>query len=318
MRMYSTRSRRKSGKLVWIAIGVVIAVVIIIIFAMRGEDETSTPDSDNVQGPAAGVTVVDSADGAENSGKPFVKPAPKVDPEAGKPAPGPKGMTRGLAAQIGPSPLTIERLSREDARKAYTEGIKLYAEQTDLLAARKKLNDAYNSGQLHEVNAGSAREVLSYLAAKTVLAPTPYVNPKDPYMVSYTFASGDRLGSYIPDGRIIRPGVVARNHLNVPVEIIPMVNGLKSATKFQAGRAYKLLKGPFHLVVYKDAKAADIYLQDLFIKRIPICIGAPETPTPEGFFRIVDRNRGAVYNAPSGSGLPSGTLAPNDPGYPLG
>ena len=227
-------------------------------------------------------------------------------------------MTRGLGDQIGPSPLTIERMSSEDAKKAYEEGMKLYSEQRDLLQARKLLNDAYNSGKLHEVQAGMCREALTKLAAQTILRPLPYVNPKDPYMRSYTFVSGDRLGSDIRDGKIIKPGVVARNNLNVPVEIIPIVNGLKSATKFQAGKAYKLLKGPFHVVVYKDAMAADIYLQDLFLKRIPVCLGAPETPTPEGFFRIDDRTRGSVYNAPSGSGLPGTTLAPSDPGYPLG
>ena len=314
MKMYTRRSQgKKFGKLLWLIIGIVLVVLIVMMIRGGGGGDPSGTDNDTGDGKN------DSAGVAETSQeKSYSKPTRKVDPDANKPAPGPKGMTRGLSAQIGPCPLTIERLSRQDAEKAYAQGVKLYSQQRDYLRARKLLNDAYNSGKLHEVQAGNCRELLTWLANQTILHPTPSVNPKDPYTLSYTFVSGDRLKSDFRGGKIIKPGVVARNNLNVPAEIIPTINGLKSATKFQADKAYKLIKGPFHIVVYKNARVADIYLQDLFLKRIPVCIGAPETPTPDGFFRIVDRTRQSVYNPPSGSGLSNKTLAPNDPGYPLG
>lgn len=315
MRMYDLKSRRRNKrfkKAAWLIGGIALAAVIIILVSGRVKD--------NGKNDSAAV----DAGSLNDVKKPFFKNRENrkkiriVDHDADKPAAGVDGMTRGLADQIGPSPITIAKMSRQDAGKAYEQGMGLYSGGQDFLSARKLLNDAYNSGELHEVQAKTCREALTRLAGQTILRPLPYVSPRDPYMLSYTFVSGDRLGSDIRGGRIVKPGVVARNNLNVPVEIIPMVNGLKSATKFQAGKAYKLLKGPFHIVVYKGSKTADIYLQDLFLKRIPVCTGAVETPTPEGFFRVVDRSRGAVYNAPSGSGQPNITLAQGDPGYPLG
>ncbi|MBN1943397.1 MAG: L,D-transpeptidase [Phycisphaerae bacterium] len=260
-----------------------------------------------------------SADGrnapAADAGKTKLSPD-----QAAQPAPGPKGMTKGLAEFIGPSPITVAPVSPDQATADLTEGLTLYAKNADLLRARTLLNRAYLSGRLPEAQAIQARKTLEDLAARTVLRREPQVNPKDPYMVSYTFRAGDMLNSRRKGGRVTQPGVIARNGLNTPDGVVVWSNGLRSSTEFRAGVSYKLLKGPFHMVVYKSRRAADIYLQDLFVRRIPVCIGAPETPTPEGYFRIAKGGKtlNSPYYPPAETGQPNTAVYPGQPGYPLG
>jgi len=271
------------------------------------------PSDSAQQPPAPGDDVATPAPAGQQN--PTSMPAAQAD----KPAPGPAGMTRGLAAQIGPSPLTVPSASPAQARAAYGEGMKLYDTQQGLLTARAKLNTAYTSGHLSAGQASKARAALEDLAARTVLKPDTYVHPDDPYMTSYTFRPGDMLNSVRKEGKIVREGVIARLGLNTPASIVLRVNGLASASGFKAGRSYKMLKGPFHLVVYRDAKVADIFLQDLFVKRIGVCIGAPETPTPTGYFRLAENGKTmhSAYNAPAAAGMGNATLFPGDEGYPL-
>jgi hypothetical protein len=245
---------------------------------------------------------------------------PREDPKA---VYGPEGMTAELADRIGPSPLTIPPVAENVAQAAYARGMELFAQNKDLLEARKQLNLAYPSGHLSKPQQISAREALSDLANRTVLKPDSYVNPKDPYMCSHTFALGESLlskrDSVTKD--VTTPGIIARYNLNVPHRIITWVNGLRSSTEFRGGQSYKLIRGPFHLVVYKEQRAADLYLQDLFVRRFPVCIGAPETPTPEGYFRIVSwsgKSANSTYYPPAETGLPNIAIYPGDPDYPLG
>jgi len=307
MKMTAYKPKR-SKKTIAIVVLLLAGVIIGIIYMTRGKPAPSngaTPGQAATTQPANGTTI--------EVKKPPVPPV--TDPD--KPAVGPAGMTRGLAAQIGPSPITTTPVSAQQAQTELDEGLQLYAMNKDLLKARTLVNRAYISGHLAEPQAITARKALADLADRTVLKPDPYVNPKDPYMVSYTFRYGDMLGSRWRNGKL---GVIARLGLNVPIEDILMrVNGLSSGTQFKADKSYKMIKGPFHMVVYKNRRAADIFLQDLFVRRIPICVGAAETPTPEGYFRIVrdGRTKHSAYNAPVESGMGGGTLMPGQPGYPL-
>jgi hypothetical protein len=279
----------------------------------REHQLTSPADADPVR-PAPDESPPDAPAETDRTDPPD---KPVEQPDA--PAPGPKGMTRTLANAIGPSPITLPPPPAEQARKAFQQGIKLFAQDKNLLDARRLLNLACR-GKLPEPQAVQARKALENLAERTVLKRDSYVNPNDPYLLSYTFQSGDRLNSIRRGGRVTRKGVIARKELNTPAGIIVWVNGLSSARRFQAGRAYKLLEGPFHLVVYKQARAADLYLQDLFVRRMPVCIGAPETPTPEGYFRVVPGGKTAhsTYYPPAETGRPNIAIRPGQPDYPLG
>ena len=112
--------------------------------------------------------------------------------------------------------------------------------------------------------------------------------------------------------------------LRVPHQIILKINRLARARQIQAGKRYKLIRGPFHAVIYKSRFVMDVYLQDTFVKRYRVCIGAPKTPTPTGYFRVAwsggggGKTAGSVYYPPVGRGLPTSGIAPGQRGYPLG
>ncbi len=178
------------------------------------------------------------------------------------------------------------------------------------IRARGLLRDALNYGQLPPSEAGRVREALQDLVNRTIFNNSAYVNPRDAYTVGYTMQAGEYLAN--SGGK---KGVISRLNLWVPAEGQVMANGIRSATKLRAGQTYKLLKGPCHAVVHKDQRVMDIYLRDLFVKRMPVAIGKPETPTPEGTFLIVQKVAGSSYYPPVGRG--GRVSRPGDEDYPL-
>jgi len=314
MKMYTEQTQTKSKSLYYIIAAAAIAVLVVfVILFTGGDDDEKVVAEDNGRNKAP-----DSDSG---------KKGPDKKPD--RPAPGVKGMTERLSAQIGPSLLILKPVDEKKAVECFKEGVALYGKKVpgsgELLKSRKLLNTAYISGRLPRGDQETARKALQDLAARTVLRPAPHVHPDDHFMLSYTLKGGDLLGSIFyksgeQKGHIRKKGVIARNELNVPPGIILRVNGLSSATKLRAETGYKLIKGPFHLVVYLSVRKADLFLQDLFVRRFPICVGTPDTPTPTGFFRIAKggMTRNSSYNPPVDSNLPNRTIKPGQPGYPLG
>jgi hypothetical protein len=232
-----------------------------------------------------------------------------------------EGMTPQLAASIGPSPITVTPISRAEATAAFTRGMEAYRAGKALIEARTLLNRAYTRGNLPSAQAKQARAALTDLANATILRRDPCVNPKDPLLQSYTFEFGELLLSRRDgSGHVTKPGIIARLELNTPADIIVWANGLRKGGQFKANRAYKMIKGPFHLVVDLSQFAADLYVQNLFLRRMPVCIGASETPTPTGYFRVPrgGKTSNSPYNAPVETGLPNVAILPGEPGYPLG
>jgi len=281
--------------------------------------------------PARIVDIEEITPVPANKLKPAIKPAPKSAPKpvptppsgskAASPLVGPKGMTRGLSSEIGASPLTTAPVTADKAAECYAQGVAEYAkEDRDLLRARTLLNQAYLANTLSPGQQDQVRHLLQELASKTVLRQGSYINHKDPYVISHTFAAGDRLLSIRDEqGKVTKKGLIAANNLNVPYRVIVYANGLRSSTEFRQGRRYKLLKGPFHLVVNKKQRVADLYLQDLFVKRMKVGIGATDTPTPSGYFRVVQggKTKNSPYQSPSEMGALQASILPGEPNYPL-
>ncbi len=313
MKMY-TEKRPQRSKAPYVIITAVLVVAVVIGIVMFGGPAANEPNG-----------------GASNAGKPAEhkeNPVSGGGAEPDTPVPGPAGLTRSLAEQVGPSPLTVTGVDAEKANDCYRKAVKLLEKDVpgsaDLLTARELLNTAYVSEQLGGSLAKKAALKLEKLAAMTVLRPGQYVNDKDPYLLSYTFEPGDYLNSTRftkgdRKGQIRKAGVIARHALSVPAAAIVRFNGLKSARTFRAGENYKLIRGPFHLVVRLSALRADLYLRDLYVRGLDVCIGAPETPTPTGYFCIArgGKTRKSPYNPPVDSNRPNKTLRPGDTGYPL-
>lgn len=320
MESYSTRSSNRG----WLILaGILVIAGLVYAFFLRGNDSDADPNAT----PAAQAK--QDAPNPQHTGQqnesqdPARHDASQDNPSSAAPDYAfnrMDGMTPELAAGIGPSPITLQPISDADAQEAFQQGLDAYR-QDKLLEARALLNRAYTYGTLPPAQGQQARELLTDLANRTVLRADPYVNPKDPYLESYTFEMGDTLISRRDrNHNITRLGVIAKLDLNTPDEIQTMANGLQKGTQYKAGKAYKMIRGPFHLVVDLSEFAADLYVQDLFLRRMPVCIGAVETPTPTGVFRIPlgGKTPMSAYNAPVESGLPNVSILPGEPDYPLG
>jgi hypothetical protein len=199
-----------------------------------------------------------------------------------------------------------------EARAGVDRALAMLAEKP--YEARELLKHALNYGKLPADQAGRVREAMENLAKRTIFNRSTYVHPKDPYTTAHKFEFGELL---VNSGG--KRGVISRRELWVPAEGIVMANGLANAGDIKAMETYKMLKGPCHAVVYKSERAMDVYLQDLFVKRMRVAIGKPETPTPEGTFTISDKVLRAGYRPPGGRRpeLGNRTINPGEPGYPL-
>jgi hypothetical protein len=325
---YSTKRKRnwKPIAAAILAAGILLALVLVLALRDKTNEEPSTAQPGSSGRTTQNSQAVSNVEGGgerkgegenEEKGEETSSPPAKAN-FAYRNIP---GMTAELAAQIGPAPITTVPADKRDALIAMDEGMQRYIRNADLLEARMLLNTAYTSGHFDAdaLSKGKIREALEDLAGRTVLRQDSAVNRKDPYLLSHTFGYGEQLGSIRREGKIVRQGVIAQHALNVQAGVLVWVNGLGSGADFKAGRSYKMLRGPFHLVIYKSEFAADLYLQDLFVRRMKACIGAEETPTPEGYFRIhaKGRSRGSTYYPPAESGRPNIGIMPHEKGYPL-
>jgi hypothetical protein len=196
-------------------------------------------------------------------------------------------------------------------------------ETQKLIEARTLLSDALFQGGLAEDLAEEARSKLTYLAEATIFART--INPDDPYTMRYRFKEGDLAST-----------VERKQLLHIPSQLIVQINGLSDASRFQAGVDYKLIKGPFHAVVYKSTFKMDLFLHrqedklpPVFIKRYTVGLGKNNS-TPLGNWRLGcgalttpsgKRERGkllrAAWNPPPNS-IQRRRLEYGMTGYPFG
>jgi len=212
--------------------------------------------------------------------------------------------------------------SSPKALKKFNAGNTAFEAQKHL-EARRLLSEAVFTGELAEKLADEARAKLSYLAEVTLFART--IDPRDPYTMRYKFKTGDL------------PTIVERQQrLHVPSQLLVKVNRLPGAGKFLAGVDYKLIKGPFHAVVYKSTFKMDLYLYrsednlpPVFVKRYDVGLGRNNS-TPVGLWRLGcgaltdasgKRERGkllkAAWNPPPNSPQKL-RIEYNMPGYPFG
>jgi hypothetical protein len=212
------------------------------------------------------------------------------------------------------------QIDKAEADRLFRQGMKLSADMK-YLEARSALSDAVFSDTLSPEDAERARDELQHLAEATIFS--QHVFAGDPYTFMYDFKQGDRLADMRAGNRSVA-GLVTARDLRVPAEAILKVNGV-SAKDLRAGQKYKMIRGPFHAIIYKRLLVMDIYLQRddnprVFIRRVRVGLGK-DGSTPVGAW-IVEAKAGgkgthAVWNPPSGSGL-RGPIRYGDKNYAFG
>lgn len=179
-------------------------------------------------------------------------------------------------------------------------------ETGDLLAARRSFNAALVSGKLSEAEAASTKAKLAELNQTIVFSTRRF--PDDPFGGTYMVQNGDALQK------------IARAHA-ISWELLGRMNDISDPRKLRAGRAIKIINGPFHAVVSKSKFEMDIWLNEptsadaMYITTFKVGLGK-ESGTPIGAWLVTP---GGKQKNPKFWG--AGDLPPmeaDDPKNPLG
>jgi len=203
------------------------------------------------------------------------------------------------------SPGAEEPTTRRFANETHSgnrdiEAARRLIETGKLVEARHGLN-ALLARPLGEAEQSEVRALLTRLADETLFSQR--ILPDDPLVETYTVQSGDRL---INIGR----------QFNLPHEIIMKINGISDATRIRAGQTLKVLRGPFHVKIYKSKFRLDVYLGDLYVRSFRVGLGTGGG-TPEGVWRVKERLPNPTYYPPASA--PDKRIIPaDDPNNPLG
>ncbi len=222
--------------------------------------------------------------------------------EASPPNESGSGSPSGTNRDSGTGDVTFAELKR--VRDLYTEGWRLFSD--DPVRAREFLTRAYTSGLLPPEDEMRIRVNLARMNETLVFSPT--VTPGDPFAQTYTVRPNDNLS-----------GIVRQRSLLVDHRLIARVNNLRNANNIRLGQQLKLLTGPFHLVVYKSAYRADLYMGDsddrVFVRSFDVGLGEGNS-TPVGTFRV--RTNSKLINPEWTNPRTGQRFAADDPKNPIG
>jgi LysM repeat protein len=169
-----------------------------------------------------------------------------------------------------------------------------------IIAARDKLEGVLSTS-MAAAQLQTAKEQLSDLAEKWLFSST--VLPGDTLCETYTVKPGDSLEAI---GR----------RCKVPYETLMHVNKIQDATKLQAGQQIKVIRGPFHVKIYRSTFTLDLYLQDMFVRSFKVALGAPGSETPTGLWRV--QEGGKLIQPPWYDKKNNRNYVKTDLDYPLG
>jgi lipoprotein-anchoring transpeptidase ErfK/SrfK len=175
-----------------------------------------------------------------------------------------------------------------------------------MLEARDGANALLASGRLSGADAAAARQLLSEVNQTVVFSPRRF--PDDKWGGTYAVQSGDRLD---------RIGA----KFGVTPSLLMRLNGISDPRRLRSGATIKVLKGPFHAVVNKNAFRLDLYLgspggpDSVYVTSFPVGLGKDDS-TPEGKWLVEPQKKikNPVYYSPRGEGV----IEADDPKNPLG
>jgi len=176
----------------------------------------------------------------------------------------------------------------------------LNARPRQVIAARDKLNETL-ALEMSPDQRRAVKAEMAKLADEWLFGPSAYAGDK--LCETYRVKPGDLLQ------------VIGRKH-NVPYEILMKINNIPRPESLQAGKAIKVINGPFHAKVSRSSFTLDLYLQDTYVRSFKVGLGRPGYETPTGRWRVQE---GGKLIAPRWTDPDSGRVyQASDPDYPLG
>lgn len=177
-------------------------------------------------------------------------------------------------------------------------------ERGDIVSARDLINEPFANGTLPESDIDSAKQFLQELNTQIILGRQIFA--ADKYNKSIKVDVGYAASKFAP-------------RFDITAELFGRINGIEPH-KIRAGKTYKLVQGPFHLVVSKSLFTADVYLGapggpgSMYVKTFRVGLGSDDS-TPVGTWLVgADKLKNPVYYSPRGEGV----IAADDPKNPLG
>lgn len=176
----------------------------------------------------------------------------------------------------------------------------------DIIEARRILSDAIARGALSPANDEEARYMASAINDRLVFSDETIDG--DPYSFRYVVQPGDSLVK-----------IVKRLGLQVDWRFIQRINGLARPDMIQTGQSLKVVTGPFHADVDRQAHRLTLYLGDgqnrTFVREFLVGLGEYDS-TPGGLFRV--RQSSKMVNPTWTNPRTHEVYAANDPDNPLG
>ena len=276
-------------------IGVVSGLVIIIVFI--GFKYGGRLFGGNEEQPAAASAKIKVESQAKTpvvmehrpAPRPAVRPAPRP---AARPAPEPKVSQAIPDTMSGPDPKVSELINEASSL--------VNGKPAKVIEARDRLNEAL-SMPMNNAQRTVIKERLSELSKEWLFSRSIF--PQDKLCSRYKVEPGNLLSS------------IAREY-KVPWEALMEINRISRPELLKAGEIIKVIRGPFHVRVYRSTFTMDLYLQETFVRSFRVGIGRPGRETPKGMWRV---QPGGKMISPRWTDPDTHkTYTAEDPDYPLG
>ncbi len=313
---YSARSRRRRRTHSMYLAGAIVVFAAVLFFLFR--DDSSVPGES-----LAGADATDTASVQEPA-----RETPRMAVEANAPrqqAPAPEersnqALPQAVGRPLATSPARPPEVARPAENLPVAPGAvaaelqdsaevdRVVAEARALLNSRPRqvtaARDKFNKTLSMEISPAQRRAVkaeMAKLSEEWLFGPSAYAG--DTLCSMYTVKPGDLLQ------------IIGRRH-KVPYEILMKINNIHRPESLQAGKAIKVISGPFHAKVSRSAFTLDLYLRDTYVRSFKVGLGRPGHETPTGRWRVQE---GGKLIAPTWTDPDTGrAYKASDPDYPLG
>lgn len=178
-----------------------------------------------------------------------------------------------------------------------------------LLEARVAYNRALHHPRASDADTAWLRQQLTTINDTLVFSTA--VTPDDPLVMSYMVQAGDRLAT-----------IARSNNVRTDWRFIQRVNKMSDPGRLRVGQKLKLVKGPFHAVVFKSSYRLDLYADAmdtdgsrLYIRSFNVGLGEHNS-TPTGRWTVKSQSK--LVNPPWVNPRTGERFGADDPKNPIG
>ena len=308
-RRYTTYrpKKRRNTNIKYIVITVISLALLYYLLPMIWKSADTKQKQTASENPPAAARNAESTTATADAGQTVDKtetpkesqPQETTQPQSGSSESNTTAAAGTDAAAQQPQPQDEEALRRERTRELLADANKDIAAGR-IIAARYKLNTLIYK-DLDPYSEATIKEHLAKLSDIWLFSSNIY--PEDSLCGVYTVEAGDNLTR------------IAKQY-SVPWELIAQINGISRPENIRVGQKLKVVKGPFHAIIYLSRLKMDLYLQQTYIKTYEIGIGRKDHDTPTGMWMVA---RNGKMIKPDWTDPDTGrSYTAKDPDYPLG